>query len=70
MPRRKILTAAQTDALFGWPASEAELVRHCTLAREDLEVVATRRGDPNRLGFALQLCVARVTPVACCGRER
>ena len=59
MPRRKILTPAQTDALFGWPTSEADLVRHYTLAREDLEVVATRRGDPNRLGFALQLCVLR-----------
>ena len=59
MPRRKILTPAQTDTLFGWPTSEAELVRHCTLTREDLEVVATRRGDPNRLGFALQLCMLR-----------
>ena len=31
MPRRTILTPAQTDALLGWPTSEAELVWHYTL---------------------------------------
>jgi hypothetical protein len=35
------------------------MVRHCMLTSEDLTLINRRRGDPNRLGFALMLCYLR-----------
>jgi len=35
------------------------MVRHYTLIPEDLDLINRRRGDPNRLGFALMLCYMR-----------
>ena len=35
------------------------MVRHYMLSSEDLALINRRRGDPNRLGFALTLCYLR-----------
>jgi hypothetical protein len=35
------------------------MVRHYTLSAEDLALINRRRGDPNRLGFAIMLCYLR-----------
>jgi hypothetical protein len=59
MPRRRALAGAQLAGLLALPASEPDLVRHWTLDRVDLAAVERRRGDHNRLGFALQLCACR-----------
>jgi TnpA family transposase len=59
MPRRRALTAAQLAGLFALPTAEADLIRHWTLEPADLAAVERRRGDHNRLGFALQLCILR-----------
>ena len=59
MPRRHALTAAQLAGLLAPPAAEADLIRHWTLEPADLAAVGRRRGDHNRLGFALQLCILR-----------
>lgn len=59
MPRRSILTARQRAALFDLPIDEASILRHYTLADDDLEFIDTRRRPHNRLGFALQLCALR-----------
>jgi TnpA family transposase len=59
MPRRRVLTEAQLNALFALPTTEADLIRHYTLSPGDLAVIARRRGPHNRLGFALQLCALR-----------
>jgi TnpA family transposase len=59
MPRRRVLTAEQLEELLALPVSEPKLVRHYTLTRAELETIARRRRDPNRLGFALQLCALR-----------
>ena len=59
MPRRHILTGRQRAALFDLPTLEAELLRHYTLADDDIEHIRTRRNAHNRLGFALQLCAFR-----------
>ncbi len=59
MPRRQILSDRQRAALFDLPTDEATLLRHYTLADDDIEHIRSRRRTHNRFGFALQLCVFR-----------
>lgn len=59
MPRRRVLTEAQLDALLALPMDEAVLVRHWTLGEADLAAIGRRRRDRNQLGFAIQLCALR-----------
>jgi Domain of unknown function (DUF4158) len=59
MARRQLLTEEERRVVFGVPMDRDALVRHYTLTRTDLDLVATRRGDPNRLGFAVQLMLLR-----------
>jgi hypothetical protein len=57
MPRRELLTDSQRRWLDASARDERAMVRHCTLTAENLALVNRRRGDPNRLGFAVMLCV-------------
>ncbi len=59
MPRRYILTERQRSELLGLPVDETSLLKHYTLADDDLEYINQRRRPENRLGFALQLCALR-----------
>jgi TnpA family transposase len=59
MPRRRVLTDEQLRELLALPVTEALLIQHWTLSPADLAIVERRRGDPNQLGFALQLCAFR-----------
>ena len=59
MAHRTILTERQRSALFDLPTDEPSLLRHYTLADDDLEYIHTRRRSHNRFGFALQLCALR-----------
>lgn len=59
MPRRRALTDAQLAGLLALPTDEADLIRYWTLDQTDLAAIDRRRGDHNRLGFALQLCTLR-----------
>lgn len=59
MPRRGLLTSAERVALFGFPETEEALARHYIFSETDLAVIMQRRGEHNRLGFAIQLCYLR-----------
>ena len=59
MPRRHILTERQRRTLLALPTDEPSLLKHYTLAEDDLEHIGHRRRPHNRLGFALQLCALR-----------
>ncbi len=59
MPRRSLLTPAERASLLAFPATDDELIRHYTFLEPDLSVIRQRRGDHNRLGFAVQLCCLR-----------
>ncbi len=60
MPTR-FLSDAERRRLTGWPVAvpEAELAAYYTLDPVDRDHIGPRRGDGNRLGFALQLCALR-----------
>ena len=59
MPRRALLTAVERAGLLAFPTDEVDWIRHYTLSEQDLSMVRQRRGDQNRLGFAIQLCYLR-----------
>ena len=59
MPRRRTLTERQRSAPLDLPIDEASLLKHYTLADEDIDHIRTRRRPHNRFGFALQLCALR-----------
>ena len=59
MARRDLLTGDERRALFGVPLDHASLAKHYTVADEDRPLIEAKRGDANRLGFALQLCAFR-----------
>lgn len=59
MPRRSLLTPAECSSLLAFPATDDELIRHYTFSESDLSAIRQRRGERNRLGFAIQLCYLR-----------
>lgn len=59
MARYNLLTDDERRRLFDIPTDRAALIRHYTLAPEELEFVLARHGDRNRLGVAVQLCLLR-----------
>lgn len=59
MARRQVLTDRQRAALWALPTDEQNLLRHYTLADDDLDHIHARRRAHNRFGFALQLCALR-----------
>ena len=59
MPRRSLLTPAERTGLLAFPTTDDDLIRHYTFSEPDLSVIRQRRGNHNRLGFAVQLCYLR-----------
>jgi TnpA family transposase len=59
MPRRERLSRVQRAALIGIPTDRDGLVRYYTLSAADRGLIAAKRGDRNRLGFAMQLAYLR-----------
>ena len=59
MGRRQLLTNEERQLLLGVPRDPDDLARHYTFTRSDQELVSSRRGAANRLGFAVQLALLR-----------
>ena len=59
MPRRSILSSTERESLLALPDTTDELIRHYTFNDPDLSLIRQRRGDANRLGVAVQLCLLR-----------
>jgi hypothetical protein len=59
MPRRSILSAAERESLLALPDTQDALIRHYMFSEPDLSLIRQRRGDANRLGVAVQLCLLR-----------
>jgi hypothetical protein len=57
--RRQLLTEEERRLLFGIPHDPDALTRHYSFTRSDRELLTGRRGDANRLGFAVQLALLR-----------
>jgi hypothetical protein len=57
--RRQLLTEEERRLLFGVPSDADALTRLYSLTRADRELLAARRGNANRLGFAVQLALLR-----------
>lgn len=59
MSRRSILSVSERDSLLVIPENQDDLIRYYTFNEPDLSLIRQRRGDANRLGFAVQLCLLR-----------
>lgn len=59
MPRRPVLTVIEREELLALPVDALERVQHYTLSDSDLAIIRQRRGEENRLGFAVQVCYLR-----------
>ena len=59
MPRRSILSVLDRDKLVALPKDDDELIERYAFTELDDSLIRQRRGDTNRLGFAVQLCLLR-----------
>ncbi len=64
MAHRQLLTDEERQALLGLPLDADNMARCFTLSRADRELVAKRRRDANRIGFAVQLALLRHPGIA------
>jgi hypothetical protein len=60
LARRQLLTDEERRLLLGVPRDPDTLARHYTLTRSDHDLVTSRRGAANRLGFAVQLALPAI----------
>ena len=67
MARRSILSATERDSLLALPESQDDLILHYSFTESDLSMIRQRRGDANRIGFAVQLCLLRYPGYALAG---
>ena len=64
MAHRQLLTNEERQALFGIPLDPDGMARRFTLSRADQNLVAGRRRDTHRIGFAVQLALLRYPGIA------
>ncbi len=69
MPRRSVLTSQEKEIRLRLPVEEVARIRYYTLDEQDLSRIHERRSEPNRLGFAVQLCYFRYPGVVLAGDQ-
>ena len=64
MALRPLVTAAKRGQVLALPAGKTELTAQYTLGDAEMSLVRQPRGDANKLGFAIQLCLLRYPGIA------
>lgn len=64
MARRSILSAQERQSLIALPDNQTDFIRHYSLSESDISLIGQKRGNTNRLGFAIQLCYMRYPGIA------
>lgn len=59
MTFHSILSSTERTSLLNLPDNQNELIRYYTFNETDLSLIRQRRGDHNRIGFAVQLSLFR-----------
>jgi hypothetical protein len=59
MARKNLLTDDERNLLFGFRLDRASMAQHYTILPEDRVLIEDKRGNANRLGFAVQLMLLR-----------
>jgi len=67
MPRRSLITVSEQTSLMALPENQDDPIRYYTFTESDLALIRQRRGDSNRLGFTVQLCLLRYPGYALTG---
>src|SRR5271170_5089287 len=70
MAHRQLLTDEERQTLLGIPLDADSMARCFTLSGADQDLVAGRRRDANRIGFAVQLALLRRPGIALAQLER
>ena len=70
MPRRSILSATERASLLALPESQDDRIRFDPFGESDLALIRQRRGDANRIGFAVPLAGTRTTGLVRCDQPR
>ncbi|MFQ4150209.1 Tn3 family transposase [Arthrobacter sp. LAPM80] len=64
MALRSLLTTAERGQVLEIPIGTEDLAAHYTLSETDMSLIRQHRGDANRLGFAIHLCLLRHPGIA------
>lgn len=59
MARRRLLTREALARHYEPSVDDREITRHFTLSQDDFDLIATRRGETSRLGFAMVMLYMR-----------
>jgi TnpA family transposase len=64
MARRALLTPLERAQILGLPEDPDGIAALCRIDETDMSLIRQRRGDGNRLGFAVHLCLLRGLGIA------
>lgn len=64
MARRPLLTISERSQILAIPTGTEDLAAQYPLSEADVSLIRQRRGEVNRLGFAVQLCLLRYPGIA------
>lgn len=64
MARRALLTPLERAEILGLPEDSDGIAALCRIDEADMSLIRQRRGDANRLGFAVHLCLLRGPGIA------